>query len=148
MDISNAVNSSKFKYLDPLAEKFNDPKMAAETFWWILKTFVNGSNIPLIFWNWKKKKKELFTFDFSTDDILKFIKTFDLNKAHVHDVISFMTRLYTFFNIKIFANFFKKLFSFSCLEKEWPPVNGRIQVLFLLTRKEISTWLIIINQHL
>ena len=33
MDISNAVNSSKFKYLDPLAEKFNDPKMAAETFW-------------------------------------------------------------------------------------------------------------------
>ena len=39
-DTSNAVNSSKFKYHDRLAKKFNHPKTATKTYWSILKYFV------------------------------------------------------------------------------------------------------------
>ena len=47
-DISNAVNSSKLKYHERLAFNLNDPKTAPKTYWKILKTFVNGTKIPLI----------------------------------------------------------------------------------------------------
>ena len=47
-DISNAVNSSKLKCHECLAFKLNDPKTAPKTYWKILKTFVNGTKIPLI----------------------------------------------------------------------------------------------------
>ena len=47
-DISNAVNSSKLKYHERLALNLNDPKTAPKTYWKILKTFVNGTKIPLI----------------------------------------------------------------------------------------------------
>ena len=47
-DISNAVNSLKLKYHDRLAFKLNDPKTAPENYQKILKTFVNGTKIPLI----------------------------------------------------------------------------------------------------
>ena len=47
-DISNAVNSSKLKYHERLALNVNDPKTAPKTYWKILKTFVNGTKIPLI----------------------------------------------------------------------------------------------------
>ena len=47
-DISNAVNSSKLKYRERLAPNLNDPKTAPKTYWKILKTFVNGTKIPLI----------------------------------------------------------------------------------------------------
>ena len=47
-DISNAVNSSKLKYHERLALNLNDPKTAQKTYWKILKTFVNGTKIPLI----------------------------------------------------------------------------------------------------
>ena len=47
-DISNAVNSSKLKYHERLALSLNDPKTALKTYWKILKTFVNGTKIPLI----------------------------------------------------------------------------------------------------
>ena len=46
-DISNAVNSSKLKYHECLALNLNDPKTAPKTYWKILKTFVNGTKIPL-----------------------------------------------------------------------------------------------------
>ena len=46
--ISNAVNSSKLKYHERLALKLIDPKTARKTYWKILKTFVNGTTIPLI----------------------------------------------------------------------------------------------------
>ena len=48
LDISNAISSSKLKYHERLANKLNDPKTAPKTYWAILKTFVNGSKIPLI----------------------------------------------------------------------------------------------------
>ena len=48
LDISNAVGSSKLKYHERLANKLHDPKTAPKTYWAILKTFVNGSKIPLI----------------------------------------------------------------------------------------------------
>ena len=47
-DISNAINSSKLKYHERLALNLNDPKTAPKTYWKILKTFVNGTKIPLI----------------------------------------------------------------------------------------------------
>ena len=47
-DISNTVNSSKLKYHERLSLKFYDPKIASKTYWKILKTFVNGTKIPLI----------------------------------------------------------------------------------------------------
>ena len=48
INISNAISSSKLKYHERLANKLNDPKAATKTYWAILKTFVNGSKIPLI----------------------------------------------------------------------------------------------------
>ena len=48
LDISNAITSSKLKYHERLPNKVNDPKIAPETYWKTLKTFVNGSKIPLI----------------------------------------------------------------------------------------------------
>ena len=48
LDISNAISSSKMKYHECLADKLNDSKTAPKTYWAILKTFVNGSKIPLI----------------------------------------------------------------------------------------------------
>ena len=47
-DISNAISSSKLKYHERPANKLNDPKTAPKTYWAILKTFVNGSKMPLI----------------------------------------------------------------------------------------------------
>ena len=47
-DISNTVNSSKLKYHERLSLKLYDPKIASKTYWEILKTFVNGTKIPLI----------------------------------------------------------------------------------------------------
>ena len=47
-DISDAITSSKLKYYESLANKLNDPKTALKTYWKILKTFVNGTMIPLI----------------------------------------------------------------------------------------------------
>ena len=46
--MSNTVNSSKLKYHERLALNLNDPKTAPKTYWKILKTFVNGTKIPLI----------------------------------------------------------------------------------------------------
>ena len=47
-DTSNAVNSSKLKYHERLTLNLNDPKTAPKTYWKILRTFVNGTKIPLI----------------------------------------------------------------------------------------------------
>ena len=47
LDISNAIRSSKLKYHERLANKINDHKTAPKTYLTILKTFVNGSKIPL-----------------------------------------------------------------------------------------------------
>ena len=42
------MNSSTFKHHERLTKKLNDPKAAAKTYWSILTTFVNSSNIPLM----------------------------------------------------------------------------------------------------
>ena len=48
IDITNAISSSKLKYHERLANKLNDPKTYPKTYWFILKTFVNASKIPLV----------------------------------------------------------------------------------------------------
>ena len=47
-DMSDAITSSKLKYFEGLTNKLKDPKKAPKTYWKILKTFVNGTKIPLI----------------------------------------------------------------------------------------------------
>ena len=47
-EFSNAIRFSKVKYHEILAIKLSDPKTAPKTYWSILKTYVNGSKIPLI----------------------------------------------------------------------------------------------------
>ena len=46
--MSNAISSSKLKYHERLVNKLNNLKTAPKSSWAILKTFVNGSKIPLI----------------------------------------------------------------------------------------------------
>ena len=48
LGISNTISSSKLKYHERLANKLNNPKTSLKTYWAILKTYVNGSKIPLI----------------------------------------------------------------------------------------------------
>lgn len=48
LDKWNAIDSSKSKHHERLANKFNDLKIAPKTYWTILKIFVNGSKISLI----------------------------------------------------------------------------------------------------
>ena len=45
---SDTITSSKLKYYERLANKLNDPKTVPNTYWEILKKFVNGTNISLI----------------------------------------------------------------------------------------------------
>ena len=48
LELSSAISLSKAKYHERLAIKLKDPKTAPKTYWSILKTFVNGSKVPLI----------------------------------------------------------------------------------------------------
>ena len=45
--LSNGKIFSKSKYHERLARTLNDPKSAPKFYWSYLKTFVNGSKIPL-----------------------------------------------------------------------------------------------------
>ena len=45
LELSNAISFSRANYHERIAIKLNDPKTAPKTYWSILKTFVNGSNI-------------------------------------------------------------------------------------------------------
>ena len=47
-DISDTITSYKLKYYEDLANKLNDPKKVPKIYCKILKTFVNGTKIPLI----------------------------------------------------------------------------------------------------
>ena len=47
-DLTNAITNSKLAYYRRIASKLNDPSIAPKTYWAILKSFVNGKNIPLI----------------------------------------------------------------------------------------------------
>ena len=139
----------------------------------VLKTFVNGSKIPLILptlvgnrpvTNFLAKanlfndvfskqcstilnnsslstnltfetENRLSTFDFSTGDIMKIIKALDPNKTYGQDRISVrMIKLCVFSISKPLHILFK-----NCLENNVSPMNGKRQILFLLTRKEISS---------
>ena len=46
-DMWDAITSSQLKYYERLTNKLNDPKIAPKTYWKILKTFVNGTEILL-----------------------------------------------------------------------------------------------------
>ena len=48
IELSNAISFSRDKYHERLAVKLSDPKTAPKTQLSILKTFANGSKIPLI----------------------------------------------------------------------------------------------------
>ena len=45
LEVLNVIGISKTKYYKRLAMKLNDPQTACETYWPILKTFVNGSHL-------------------------------------------------------------------------------------------------------
>ena len=47
-DASNTICKRKSDYYSQLAQKLIDPTASSKTFWSILKTFVNGSKVPLI----------------------------------------------------------------------------------------------------
>ena len=47
-DISDAITSSKLKYYERLANKFNDLEITPKTYWKILKAFANGNKLLLI----------------------------------------------------------------------------------------------------
>ena len=47
-DILDAITSCKLKYYEGLANKLNDPNTVRKTYWKILKTFINGTKIPLM----------------------------------------------------------------------------------------------------
>ena len=48
LEVSNAIIIAKIKYYERLAIKLNDPQAASKTCWSILKTFENGTTIPVI----------------------------------------------------------------------------------------------------
>ena len=48
LELSNAISFSKAKYQERLAITLNYPKTTPKTYWSILKTFDNGSKLPLI----------------------------------------------------------------------------------------------------
>ena len=48
LQLSNGISLSKAKYHEILVVKLIEPKTAPKIYWSILKTFVNGSKVPLI----------------------------------------------------------------------------------------------------
>ena len=93
----------------------------------------------LIFQN----ENRLPTFDFCTGDSIKFTKALDPNKAHGYNGKSICM-------IKLCASSMSKLciFFFKTVWKMYvSTMNGRRQILFLPTKKEISNILIIIDQY-
>ena len=109
-DKSDAITSSKLKYYEYLANKLNDPKTASKTYWKILKTFVNGTKIPLIppllvgnqlvsdflvkanlFNDYFSKQcttidnNSAIPANTSSGDIVKIIRSLDRNEDHGHD---------------------------------------------------------------
>ena len=47
-DLVESIRSSKEKFNVRSSTKLSDPSTTAKTYWWILKTFVNGKNVPLL----------------------------------------------------------------------------------------------------
>ena len=114
-ELSNAINFSKAKYHERLAIILNDPKIAAKTYWSILKTFVNGSKNQTI-----ETVTRLSDIDIDTNTIIKLIRSLNPDKAHGCDGVS--TRM-----LKLYATSISKprhiLFNNSvineCFPNEW-----------------------------
>ena len=74
-----------------ISKRLLNPQTASNTYWFILKTFVNyptvnpPSSVPekISF----ETEKRLSTFEVCNDDIVKFIRSLDPNKAHGHQFI-------------------------------------------------------------
>ena len=47
-ELPTIIFQRKGDYYCQLANKLNDPKTNAKTYWFILKTFLNGTKIPVI----------------------------------------------------------------------------------------------------
>ena len=118
-ELSNAINFSKAKYHERLAIILNDPKIAAKTYWSILKTFVNGSKNQTI-----ETVTRLSDIDIDTNTIIKLIRSLNPDKAHGCDGVS--TRM-----LKLYATSISKprhiLFNNSvineCFPNEWKKAN-------------------------
>ena len=85
-------------------------------------TIVNNSSLPtnVTF----EIEKRLSTFDFSTGNILKFIKALNPNKAHGHDGISIrMIKLCAFSISKPLHILFKNSLENECFPGEWKKAN-------------------------
>ena len=83
---------------------------------------VNNSSLPtnVTF----EAENKLPTFDLSTGDIIKFIKTLDPNKAHSHDGISiYMINLYAFSISKLLHILLKNCLKKEYLPNEWKKAN-------------------------
>ena len=83
---------------------------------------VNNSSLPtnVTF----ETENKLPTFDLSTGDIIKFIKTLDPNKAHSHDGISiYMINLYAFSISKLLHILLKNCLKKEYLPNEWKKAN-------------------------
>ena len=137
-------------------------KQPPKTYWKILKTFVNGTKIPLIplllvgnqpvtdflvkanlFNDYFSQQcttvdndssippnitcateQKLSTLEFSTDDIVKIIKSLDPNKAHGHEEISIrMIKLCATSIAKPFSILFRNCFESQCFPNEWKKAN-------------------------
>ena len=101
----------------------------------------NGSSIPanITF----KTKERLPTFEIRSDDIVKFIRSLDLYKAHEHDEISI--RLIETCDSPIskpLAVIFKNCFENECFPKEWKRAN-----IVPVDKKNINNRSQIINQN-
>ena len=76
----------------------------------------NNSTIPenMTF----ETEERLSTFKICSDDIVKFIRTLILNKAHGHDDMSFRTKKTCFSDFKPQAILFRNCFENECLPKQ------------------------------
>ena len=85
-EVCQLISESKDKYYYKLAMKLNNPKTSSKTYWSIFKTFYNGRKIPIIAPLLKDGK--LTSIKFDNNDILKIIRSLNVNKAHGYDGIS------------------------------------------------------------
>ena len=118
-ELSNAINFSKAKYHERLAIILNDPKIAAKTYWSILKTFVNGSKNQTI-----ETVTRLSDIDIDTNTIIKLIRSLNPDKAHGCDGVSTrMLKLYATSISKPLHILFNNSVINECFPNKWKKAN-------------------------
>ena len=84
-EVSQLISESKDKYYSKLSMKLNNPKTSSKTYWFIQCTpLVNNSKLPdKITYN---SAARLTSIKFGNNDVLKIIRSLNINKAHGHDI--------------------------------------------------------------